>query len=230
MKKILLFLLTGLMVFAFCACKNGSTNETVTDSDFESEENYDEEYDEYYDDEYYDDEYYDDEYYDDDVVKEMNIVYSEDDIRVTLYKPDDAYFTIGSDTPEDAGDIAGLSAEDFSWDAEIMGYTCYHSGIEGTRPFVDFYYLGKVLNEDVEMFNGEVTELDFDFEGGPVVIIRYSFKEDGDEEIYEECFVGFEYSDEKGLGLMGLKIGAFDEELSDSYLENLFCEVFCPER
>ena len=200
MKKLLALILTGIMVFALAGCGNTETPDEPENSGYSEES--------------------------EDVVKEINMVYGSAETKITVCKPDDAEFTLGSDTPEDAGDLVGLCADDYSWDAEIMGYICYGSGIEGTEAFVDYYYLGETLSEDIESFDAQISDLGVSYEGKPAKLIRYTFKEVGDDEEYKECFVGFEFDDEDGKGLMGLKIGAFEEDLTDSYLKDLFSAVF----
>ena len=119
-----------------------------------------------------------------------------------------------------------MLADDYSWDAEIMGYQ-YYEGIGSNVPFVDYHFCGSVMADDYESYEEEATELDIEYEGNPVKLVRYTYKEVGDEEEYSECFVGFEYSGTEDNGLLGIRICSFEEELSDSYIADLFSDVFC---
>lgn len=202
MKKLMALLLAVIMVFAFTGCNNEDI-EAGPDST--------------------------DRWEDTDVVNEVNMIYGDDETSITLYKPSDASFTTAPDSPEDTEEIVTLCADDFSWDAEIMGYK-YYEGIGSNVPFVDYYFCGSVVSEDYESYEQEVTDLGIDYEGKPVKLIRYTFKEAGDDEEYKECFVGFEYKGADDQGLFGIIIGAFDEEPSDNYIKGLFSEVFTPER
>lgn len=199
MKKFLALLLIGLMLFSLAACgeKTDISNDEPTGISEDGE----------------------------DVVKEIKMVYGDDETPITLHKPKDASFTLGSDTPEDAGDLVGLSADDYSWDAEVMGYKNY-GDIGSNEPFVEKYFLGEVVTEDYESYDENVTDLGISYEGKPVKAIRYTYKQTDDDEEYSECFVGFEYKGSDDSGLMGIKIGDFDEELSDSELKELFSELF----
>ena len=106
-----------------------------------------------------------------------------------------------------------------------MGYKNY-GDIGSNEPFVEYYFLGKVVSEDYESYNEEAVELGISYEGKPVKAIRYTYKTTDDDEEYSECFVGFEYEGSDDSGLMGIKIGDFDEDLSDSELKELFSELF----
>ena len=125
--------------------------------------------------------------------------------------------------------MVGLCATDYSWDAEVMGYK-YYEGIGSNVPFVDYYFAGAVNEEEFASYEETVSELGIDFEGKPVKAIRYTFKEVDDEEEHKEIFVGFEYKGTEDQGLFGLKIGAFDEDLTDDYLKGLFKELTIVER
>ena len=63
-----------------------------------------------------------------------------------------------------------------------------------------------------------------DLENAPVIL------PDKPAEEYKEIFVGFEYKGTEDQGLFGLKIGAFDEDLTDDYLKDLFKELTIVER
>ena len=195
MKKLLAILLAGMMVFSLAAC--GGTNDDVDVDEPGTEVS-------------------------EDVVAKVGIVYGDDETPITLTKPDDAEFTLVGDDPLDSGDMVGLCADDYSWDAEIMGYK-YYEGIGSNVPFVDYYFAGSVDEE-------EIKDLGISYEGKPVKAIRYTFKEVDDEEEYKEIFVGFEYKGTEDQGLFGLKIGAFDEDLTDDYLKGLFKELTIVER
>ena len=95
MKKLLAILLAGMMVFSLAAC--GGTNNDVDVDEPGSEVS-------------------------EDVVKKVGMVYGDDEIAITLTKPDDAEFTLVGDDPLDSGDMVGLCAADYSWDAEVMDY------------------------------------------------------------------------------------------------------------
>ena len=206
MKKLLALLLAGIMIFALVGCNNAEVSEDTDNS------GYSEELDE-----------------SEDVVKKVGMVYGDDEIAITLTKPDDAEFTLVGEDPLDSGDMVGLCATDYSWDAEVMGYK-YYEGIGSNVPFVDYYFAGSVNEEEFASYEESVSELGIDFEGKPVKAIRYTFKEVDDEEEYKEIFVGFEYKGTEDSGLFGLKIGSFEEELSDSYIKGLFNQMFALEK
>ena len=197
MKKLLALILAGMMMFSLAAC--GDTDSDIDFDDTESE-------------------------YSEDVVEKIGMVYGDDEIKVTLSKPEDASFTLFGEDPLNSGDLAGISADDYSWDAEIMGYK-YYEGIGSNVPFVDYYFAGAVNAEEYVAYEQEIKDLGISYEGKPVKVIRYTFKEVDDDEEYKECFVGFEYKGTDDKGLFGLKIGAFDEELSDDYLKDLFNQL-----
>lgn len=200
MKKILALLLAGILVFAITGC-NKDDIEAGPDSTEQLEE---------------------------EVINKINMTYGDDETKITLYKPDDAFFSVDAEEADDAGDIVIMLADDYSWDAEIMGYK-HFEGISSNEPFVEYYFDG-AASDDYTFYEQEVTDLGIDYEGKPVKLIRYTYKEVDDDEEYKECFVGFEYKGSDDSGLMGLKIGAFEEELSDSYIKGLFNQIFTPSR
>ena len=204
MKKLLAILLAGILVFSLAAC--GGTNSDV-DVDIDEPGNEVSE----------------------DTVTKVGMVYGDDEIAITLTKPDDAEFTLVGDDPLDSGDMVGLCAEDYSWDAEVMGYK-YYEGIGSNVPFVDYYFAGSVNEEEYASYEETISDLGIDFEGKPVKVIRYTFKEVDGEEEYKECFVGFEYKGTEDQGLFGVKIAAFDEDLTDNYLKELFNQLITLER
>ena len=206
MKKLLALLLAGIMVFALVGCNNAEVSEDTDNS------GYSEELDE-----------------SEDVVKKVGMVYGDDEIAITLTKPDGAEFTLVDDDPLDSGDMVGLCADDYSWDAEVMGYK-YYEGIGSNEPFVDYYFSGSVVSEDYDSYEQKEIDLGIDYEGKPVKLIRYTYKEVDDEEEYKACFVGFEYKGTEDSGLFGLKIGSFEEDLSDDYITGLFKQIFRLER
>jgi len=161
-------------------------------------------------------------------VNKINMTYGDDETKITLYKPEDASFSVDAEDAEDAGDIVIMVADDYSWDAEIMGYK-HFEGISSNEPFVEYYFDG-AASDDYDAYEQEITDLGIDYEGKPVKLIRYTYKEVDDEEEYKECFVGFEYKGTEDKGLFGLKIGSFEEELSDSYIKGLFNQMFIPEK
>ena len=203
MKKFLSIILAGLMVFAITGC-NKEDIEAGPDSTEYLEEEAEE------------------------VVNEIKMTYGDDEVSITLCKPEDASFSVDPEDAMDAGDIVIMVADDYSWDAEIMGYK-HFDGISSNEPFVEYYFDG-AASDDYVSYEQKVTDLGIDYEGKPVTLIRYTYKEVDDEEEYKECFVGFEYKGSEDNGLMGLKIGSFDEELSDSYIKGLFTQIFTPEK
>ena len=205
MKKLLALLLAGILVFALVGCNNAEVSEEADNS------GYSEELDEA-----------------EDVVNKINMTYGDDETKITLYKPEDASFSVDAEDAEDAGDIVIMLADDYSWDAEIMGYN-HFEGISSNVPFVEYYFDG-AASDDYTFYEQEATDLGIDFEGKPVKLIRYTYKEVDDEEEYKECFVGFEYKGTEDRGLFGLKIGSFDEDLSDNYIKGLFKQIFRLER
>ena len=205
MKKLLALLLAGILVFALVGCNNAEVSEEAGKS------GYSEELDEA-----------------EDVVNKINMTYGDDETKITLYKPDGASFSVDSEDAEDAGDIVIMVADDYSWDAEIMGYK-HFKGISSNEPFVEYYFDG-AASDKYESYQQETTDLGIDYKGKPVKLIRYTYKEVDDEEEYKECFVGFEYKGTEDSGLFGLKIGSFDEELSDDYIKGLLNQIFRLER
>lgn len=205
MKKLLVLLLAGILVFALVGCNKAEVSEEAGNS------GYSEELDEA-----------------EDVVNKINMTYGDDETKITLYRPEDASFSVDSEDAEDAGDIVIMVADDYSWDAEIMGYK-HFEGISSNEPFVEYYFDG-AASDNYTSYEQEATDLGIEYEGKPVKLIRYTYKEVDDEEEYKECFVGFEYKGTEDSGLFGLKIGSFDEELSDDYIKGLFNQIFRLER
>ena len=201
MKKLLALLLAGIMVFALVGCNNAEVSEEADNS------GYSEELDEA-----------------EDVVNKINMTYGDDETKITLHKPEGASFSVDAEDAEDAGDIVIMLADDYSWDAEIMGYK-HFEGISSNEPFVEYYFDG-AASDDYTFYEQEAIDLGIDFEGKPVKLIRYTYKEVDDEEEYKECFVGFEYKGTDESGLFGLKITPSDEELSDDYIKDLFTQIF----
>ena len=202
MKKLLAILLAGMFVFSLAAC--GGTNGDVDVDEPVSEVS-------------------------EDTVAKVGMIYGDDETPITLTKPNGAEFTLVGDDPLDSGDMVGLCADDYSWDAEIMGYK-YYEGIGSNVPFVDYYFTDAVNEEEYEFYEESVTELGFDYEAKPIKAIRYTYKKVDAEEEYEEIFVGFEYKGTEDQGLFGVKICGFDENLTDDYLEGLFKELTTLER
>ena len=205
MKKLLALLLAGIMVFALVGCNNTEVSDEADNSGYsegldESEE----------------------------VVDKINMTYGDDETKITLHKPEGASFSVDAEDAEDAGDIVIMLADDYSWDAEIMGYK-HFEGISSNEPFVEYYFDG-AASDNYTFYEQEAIDLGIDFEGKPVKLIRYTYKEVDDEEEYKACFVGFEYKGTEDQGLFGLKIGAFDEDLTDDYLKGLFKELTIVER
>lgn len=201
MKKLLALLLAGIMIFALVGCNNAEVSEEADNS------GYSEELDEA-----------------EDVVNKINMTYGDDETKITLYKPEGASFSVDAEDAEDAGDIVIMLADDYSWDAEIMGYK-HFEGISSNEPFVEYYFDG-AASDDYTFYEQEMADLGIEYEGKPVKLIRYTYKEVDDEEEYKECFVGFEYKGTDESGLFGLKITPSDEELSDDYIKDLFTQIF----
>ena len=201
MNKLLALLLAGIMVFALVGCNNAEVSDETDNS------GYSEELDEVKD-----------------VVEKINMTYGDDETKITLYKPEDASFSVDAEDADDAGDIVIMVADDYSWDAEIMGYK-HFEGISSNEPFVEYYFDG-AASDDYTFYEQEMADLGIEYEGKPVKLIRYTYKEVDDEEEYKECFVGFEYKGLEDSGLLGLKITPSDEELSDDYIKDLFTQIF----
>ena len=201
MKKLLALLLAGIMIFALVGCNNAEVSEEADNS------GYSEELDEA-----------------EDVVNKINMTYGDDETKITLHKPDGAFFSVDAEDALDAGDIVIMLADDYSWDAEIMGYK-HFEGISSNEPFVEYYFDG-AASDNYTFYEQEAIDLGIDFEGKPVKLIRYTYKEVDDEEEYKACFVGFEYKGTEDSGLFGLKITPSDEELSDDYIKDLFTQIF----
>ena len=189
------------MVFALVGCNNAEVSDETDNS------GYSEELDEAKD-----------------VVEKINMTYGDDETKITLYKPEDASFSVDAEDADDAGDIVIMVADDYSWDAEIMGYK-HFEGISSNEPFVEYYFDG-AASDDYTFYEQEMADLGIEYEGKPVKLIRYTYKEVDDEDEYKECFVGFEYKGLEDSGLLGLKITPSDEELSDDYIKDLFTQIF----
>jgi len=205
MKKLLALLLAGIMIFALVGCNNAEVSDETYNSGYSEELDESEE-----------------------VVNKINMTYGDDETKITLHKPDGAFFSVDAEDAEDAGDIVIMLADDYSWDAEIMGYK-HFEGISSNEPFVEYYFDG-AASDDYTFYEQEAIDLGIDFEGKPVKLIRYTYKEVDDEEEYKACFVGFEYKGTEDSGLFGLKIGSFEEDLSDDYIKGLFNQIFRLER
>ena len=201
MKKLLALLLAGILVFALVGCNNAEVSDETDNSGYSEELDESEE-----------------------VVNKINMTYGDDETKITLHKPDGAFFSVDAEDAEDAGDIVIMLADDYSWDAEIMGYK-HFEGISSNEPFVEYYFDG-AASDDYTFYEQEAIDLGIDFEGKPVKLIRYTYKEVDDEEEYKACFVGFEYKGTEDSGLFGLKITPSDEELSDDYIKDLFTQIF----
>ena len=154
MKKLFALLLAGMLVFTFAGCNN---------EDIEAGPNSNDSWDE-------------------DVVIKINMTYGDDETKITLYKPDGAFFSVDAEDAEDAGDIVIMLADDYSWDAEIMGYQ-HFEGISSNEPFVEYYFDG-AASDDYASYEQEATDLGIEYEGKPVKLIRYTYKEVDDEEEY----------------------------------------------
>jgi len=202
MKKLLALLLAGILVFALVGCNNEEVSDETDNSEVLEEELDEAE----------------------EVVDKINMIYGDDETKITLYKPEGAFFSVDAEDAEDAGDIIIMLADDYSWDAEIMGYK-HFEGISSNEPFVEYYFDG-AASDNYTFYEQEATDLGIEFEGKPVKLIRYTYKEVDDDEEYKACFVGFEYNGTEDSGLFGLKIGSFDEELSDDYIKDLFKQIF----
>ena len=48
------------------------------------------------------------------VVDKINMTYGDDETKITLYKPDGAFFSVDAEDAEDAGDIVIMLADDYS--------------------------------------------------------------------------------------------------------------------
>jgi len=202
MKKLLALLLAGILVFALVGCNNEEVSDETDNSEVLEEELDEAE----------------------EVVDKINMIYGDDETKITLHKPEGAFFSVDAEDAEDAGDIIIMLADDYSWDAEIMGYK-HFEGISSNEPFVEYYFDG-TASDNYTFYEQEATDLGIEFEGKPVKLIRYTYKEVDDDEEYKACFVGFEYNGTEDSGLFGLKIGSFDEELSDDYIKDLFKQIF----
>ena len=205
MKKLLALLLAGIMIFALVGCNNAEVSDETDNSGYSEELDESEE-----------------------VVDKINMTYGDDETKITLHKPDGAFFSVDAEDALDAGDIVIMLADDYSWDAEIMGYK-HFEGISSNEPFVEYYFDG-AASDNYTFYEQEAIDLGIDFEGKPVKLIRYTYKEVDDEEEYKACFVGFEYKGTEDSGLFGLKIGSFEEDLSDDYIKGLFNQIFRLER
>lgn len=169
-------------------------------------------------------------------VNQVNMVYGTDKIPITLYKPDDAYFTIPPGIALNAGERVWLRANDSSWSAEVFGVVCFENSLQSDA-FVEYYYKGELSNsdEELEYFRQEVTDLGITYMNKPVKLIKSTYKKSNEKKTYQACFVGFEFDNTSngvpfGRGLMGFKIYNIKKEISVDYIKGLFCELFNPER
>ena len=169
-------------------------------------------------------------------VKQVNMMYGTDKFPITLYKPDDAYFTIPPGIALNARERVWLRANDSSWSAEVFGVVCFEKSVQ-SEAFVEYYYKGELSNsdEELEYFRQEVTDLGITYMNKPVKRIKSTYKKANEKKTYEACFVGFEFDDTSngvpsGRGLMGFKIYSIKKEISVSYIKSMFCELFYPEK
>lgn len=169
-------------------------------------------------------------------VKQVNMMYGTDKFPVTLYKPDDAYFTIPPGIALNARERVWLRANDSSWSAEVFGVVCFEKSVQ-SEAFVEYYYKGELSHsdEELEYFRQEVTDLGITYMNKPVKHIKSTYKKANEKKTYEACFVGFEFDDTSngvpsGRGLMGFKIYSIKKEISVSYIKGIFCGLFYPER
>lgn len=169
-------------------------------------------------------------------VNKVNMVYGTDKFPITLYKPNDGYFTIPPGIALNAGERVWLRADDSSWSAEVFGVVCFENSLQ-SEAFVEYYYKGELSNsdEELEYFRQEVTDLGITYMNKPVKRIKSTYKKANEKKTYEACFVGFEFDDTSngvptGRGLMGFKIYSIKKEISAGYIKGMFCELFYPER
>ena len=169
-------------------------------------------------------------------VKQVNMMYGTDKLPITLYKPDDVYFTISPGIALNARERVWLRANDSSWSAEVFGVVCFEKSVQ-SEAFVEYYYKGELSNSDEEIkyFRQEVTDLGITYMNKPVKRIKSTYKKANEKKTYEACFVGFEFDDTSngvpsGRGLMGFKIYSIKNEISVSYIKGMFCKLFYPER
>lgn len=169
-------------------------------------------------------------------VKQVDMVYGTDKFPITLYKPNDAYFTCAPGIALNARDRVWLRADDSSWSAEVFGVVYFEDSVQ-SEAFVEYYYKGELSNsnEKLECFRQEVTNLGITYMNKPVKRIKSTYKKANEKKTCEACFVGFEFDDTSngtpsGRGLMGFKIYSIKKEISVGYIKGMFCELFCPER
>lgn len=168
-------------------------------------------------------------------VKKVNMTYGTDETRITLYKPHSASFTYCGDDPLNAGKLVSVKANNNSWSADFCGYISYDDDTPGDSPFVDAYYHGAPKDKKYSAYEQEITYPGMNHMGMPVIIIKYSFKEHGDERVHNEYFIGFEFRNTKdgtphGSGLMGIRFHDFGDTLSESTVRGIFNEMFTPQR
>ena len=169
-------------------------------------------------------------------VEKVNMVYGTDKCPITLYRPVDAYFTVAPGTALNARDRVWLRADDSSWSAEVFCVVCFENRVQ-SEAFAEYYYKGEPGNsgEKLECFRQEVTDLGVTYMSKSVKCIKSTYKKANEKKTYEACFVGFEFDDTSngipsGRGLLGFKIYSIKKEISVSYIKELFCELFYPER
>lgn len=204
MKNLSLFLVT-VMLFSFISCKNKDNPRYTGMPDPDIIRVYDS-------------------------VSRVNMVYGTDNIKITLYKPDDARFEIMPTANRDAVKRVSLMHNEKEWRADIGGV------LSCDEPFAEYYFSGTLSNaEEYESFSQEITDLKWDYTGNPIFLIKTTYQKTGDENVYESRFIGYEFEDTLngepiGKGLMGFKIYGLKNNVPVSTCKGIFAELFYPER
>lgn len=165
-------------------------------------------------------------------VESVNMLYGSDELPFTIYKPEGGTIEIDAEDAEEELDFVWITSDDYEWTVDVHDSVLYDDGTADDA-FVEYYYNGYLdyYAEDYADFYADVYELDIEYGGQPVNVIKYTFIEDGEEDEETEYFVGVEFTDTYdgeyyGDGLLGFRYYMFDEEPSDYELEALFSEIF----
>ena len=165
-------------------------------------------------------------------LESVEMVYGSDELPVTIYKPANGTLELDVDEADDDLDYVWVSSDDFEWNIDVFSAVSYDVNAASCG-FVDYYYKGELHpnDDDYDAFEEEVYQLDVEYMGKPVMVIKYTFTEAGEDYEDTEYFVGVEFEDtyngeRYGDGLLGFKYYMYDQEPALEELGALFCEIF----
>lgn len=166
-------------------------------------------------------------------LESVNMAYGSDKYPLTIYKPERGTIELDAEEAEDKPEFVWMSSDDFEWTIDVFGSVLYYNGVADDA-FVEYYYTGELdyFAEDYAYFYADAYELGIEYGAQPVIVMEYTFAEEGYEDEEEtEYFVGVEFEDTYngeyyGDGLVGFRYYMYDEEPSPDYLASLFGEVF----